>query len=447
MKMASNLLATWFLTLSVLRVSLADTSNCPCFSEEDLKYLIEPPNDDPFPFDVKKATSCTWRSNELVLDYAPVDLSVWNTDIQNFDHKSDYKRCSISRSKLSCQGPSSNFKGLSQDQVDACTNLLNDACNTIRQAVCPCYSYVDLTTVLKKISSGSIIVDLEQTCKKNEESFYGIFELSDHDSQGVFCENKCSNLNYAFLDSSIFPSCMAGTESGYPMRLRRSLRPILSTNPDQGAHCASMMNELCNTFVSDDFTTTSSFSCEDDVNFRLNGKQGRDCAWVDSVVGKRLKRCKRRDGLTNSFVFEHCRKTCRTCSCSNDAYLFNAQQDHDCGWVGEDPDNRCQLYGVETNCLDTCNKKCCNDDEEHLKTFTRKGMNLDEMMKDDQLRFYLCSRKNIARKFPMSCGLCLENGSKVKDEIQGEDFNEEERSLLNLAAAVFQHTLLSTEDD
>ena len=74
-------------------------------------------------------------------------------------------------------------------------------------------------------------------------------------------------------------------------------------------------------------------------------------------------------------------------------------------------------------------------------------MNLDEMMKDDQLRFYLCSRKNIARKFPMSCGLCLENGSKVKDDIQGEDFNEEERSFLNLAAAVFQHTLLSTEDD
>lgn len=52
MKMASNLLATWFLTLSVLRESLADTRNCPCFSEEDLKYLIEPPNDEPFPFDV-----------------------------------------------------------------------------------------------------------------------------------------------------------------------------------------------------------------------------------------------------------------------------------------------------------------------------------------------------------------------------------------------------------
>ena len=92
MKMASNLLETWFLTLSVLRVSLADTRNCPCFSEEDLKYLIEPPNDEPFPFDVKKATSCTWRSNELVLDYAPVDLSVWNTDVQNFAHKSGYKR-------------------------------------------------------------------------------------------------------------------------------------------------------------------------------------------------------------------------------------------------------------------------------------------------------------------------------------------------------------------
>ena len=126
------------------------------------------------------------------------------------------------------------------------------------------------------------------------------------------------------------------------------------------------------TKAGDDGTAFPTISpvCSDDEYYKFEGIEGRTCK--DWVKAKRKNRCRKLDGSTQKYVFEHCQKECRRCICQNDDWFFKGVKEKNCEWVGEKPDRRCKRPGAKEHCKEKCKGfgavKCCEDNPKYIRS-------------------------------------------------------------------------------
>jgi len=123
------------------------------------------------------------------------------------------------------------------------------------------------------------------------------------------------------------------------------------------------------TFLSSAAADPASDTCADDPSFRFNGEGDKDCGWV----GRNDNRCDRKmDGVP---LRQYCPWVCNDCDdvqesfdeCQNNpGFFFNLEESKDCGWVGRNPNNRCERQWRGTKVKTWCPEYCgeCEDNDD-----------------------------------------------------------------------------------
>jgi len=124
------------------------------------------------------------------------------------------------------------------------------------------------------------------------------------------------------------------------------------------------------TFLSTAAADPASDTCADDLSFRFNGENDKDCGWV----GRNDNRCDRKmDGVP---LRHYCPWVCNDCGdvldessdeCQNNpGFRFNLDDDKTCLWVGKNPDQRCERQWRGSKNKYWCPEYCglCDDSED-----------------------------------------------------------------------------------
>ena len=140
--------------------------------------------------------------------------------------------------------------------------------------------------------------------------------------------------------------------------------------------------------------------CFDDDSLAFGGDVAKNCAWVEG--DRVLQRCQKQN-LDGKFVFESCKKTCGTCSCKNENWMFKGEPSKNCDWVANKASARCDKPGAEEHCKDACGLPCCKDDPDYrmgdnpIRSCDWLGVNPDKRCPNTNLNYYKC---------PATCGKC-----------------------------------------
>ena len=157
-------------------------------------------------------------------------------------------------------------------QAEVCMQLLQDACESTADRVCPCFSMSDLALATNRVQEGSTILNEGMTCvnPNGDGEGYGLYQISDTDLMGFECDSCTTNV-YAVQTSN---TCFDGTDIAYQI------------NDFETQHCFSIMENTCSRLD----TTVPRPLCSDDPDFFYNGNERRNCEWVGNQT-ERKKYC------------------------------------------------------------------------------------------------------------------------------------------------------------
>jgi len=157
---------------------------------------------------------------------------------------------------------------------------------------------------------------------------------------------------------------------------------------------------------------TRSDDCEDDEDFKHNGKSFQNCDWVGDREDRRKRLC-----TENRDVLKNCPKTCKDCDndeCKNDKdFRHDGVSFQNCDWVGDKEDRKKRLCKdereVRKNCSKTC-KECDNDECKDDKDFRHDGVsfkNCDWIGDNEDRRKKLCrEERDVLKNCPKTCKDC-----------------------------------------
>jgi hypothetical protein len=288
-----------------------------------------------------------------------------------------------------------------------CHNLLKSTCQKIEDRICPCYSMSQLAKAEIRIRKGADVIDAARSCVIPTKEFdkYGLYQISDFNSNGLPCDD-CTTIMFAVQNEN---ACFDGTDI------------VRMINVGQRMHCFNMMQNACSSMepLLSDVTLPILPECHDEIEYRVDLREDRDCQWVGEDL---KKRCRRSDSSTGKRVFEHCRKTCGYCACKDDEnFLLNGESGNNCDWVGQDPVTRCALdESVRNSCVATCSTKCCKNSEKFklwgIPSLTcawvsGKVGKVSQSLKGSKApasrsNHVLCGLKSFSANCPESCGMC-----------------------------------------
>jgi len=219
-----------------------------------------------------------------------------------------------------------------------------------------------------------------------------------------------------------------------------SERKILSIS--QHKQCTALMEDLCQLVEIVDNpppyleppsvpSSVVSSSCSDDPDYRFKNKKWASCEQIfgkgefERKMDRKSKRrtCRKFDKGAEQFVFEKCRKSCRSCTCKdNEKFYFNDDPAYNCTWVkGLESKKKKEVCKkkVGQNCKDSCSM-CCKDNPsftywEEIETdvLDEQGSNMNKWKKHSCKSITSanwreeCKKRKIAINCPMKCRKCL----------------------------------------
>lgn len=174
----------------------------------------------------------------------------------------------------------------------------------------------------------------------------------------------------------------------------------------QWIHCVSLMEDLCSALKPKPIVAKHN---GDDPNYRKNDNPNKSCTALTQTPFLQEQNCPSYDKNTKKHVFEHCRESCRSGTCTDHPdFYYNGQPDKGCDWIAaaEQKEYFCAIEDVAKYCVNTCNSKCCSDDEQFEFMVKRKMRKCSSLrLNPNQKKF--CRKNSIASKCPRVCGKCM----------------------------------------
>jgi len=308
------------------------------------------------------------------------------------------------------------------------------------QATCPCFDmeqvYKFETRLKKEKYDQKFVLDLYKSCKDPETNNglpFGLYTKPSRRNSithpGLWRQFKegYSSMNPVKFGIDIGQSG-DGSEDNMNKCYHGSTSLTISTAEQVG--CTTMINRICSKIQ----TLDKNPSCQDDTIFRLKSMSWASC---DRIVGNQFgkksikKNCNKYDEATDKFVFQHCRKSCQSCTCTSrddSNYTYNGQSNFTCEWISSLPKDEQKSYckddDVSKYCSSTCNTKCCQNKSKFRFNLNNKNENGMNPKNDDGTREGrrrkrhscndignanwedVCKSKKISRRCPMTCRRC-----------------------------------------
>lgn len=306
----------------------------------------------------------------------------------------------------------------SQENLNTCINKFSLACSQIGQSGCPCYS-LDYISAFKanlreKKYDPETVLDLEKSCKDPKDNNglpFGLYTKERVPGQSQHYK-KPLDLNNSNIVKGVdldVKTCHDGADA---------LFGDLSTY--QHNSCISTMEYICAELKT---LKKQDTSCQDDTDYKF--KPGKTCEKLISTNLRQRRNCGKYDWKTKKFVFQHCRKSCQSCTCSDNVdFAYNGQEDYTCEWIddNEEKESFCKDPYVAENCKATCNSKCCQDSstfkfrmrlDKYNNTYRKGARELRRKKKygcdyiGQNEWMDICKSKKVARNCPMKCRKCF----------------------------------------
>lgn len=335
--------------------------------------------------------------------------------------------------------PHVNLTSCVHDLEFACFRITNELIRRENQQ-CPCFDEDVMASIKRRMMSRiydpDFQIDMNLSCKSPQQNNglpYGLYTKPN----GI--KNKMYGSTFRLgVDISLDDSTELNNVTNKCYYKDDHQEPMLTV--PQHTQCVSLMQNLC-LFVNQIFKPAeppaqppkkqpNPSSCSDNVDFRYKGKS---CENMFGNASRRKTRrktrraCKKYDYDTKKFVFQHCRESCRMCTCrdKSDFYL-NDVPEYSCSWLSKlEPQEKrslCYRKEVAENCVVTCESKCCKNSpnfsyykkveygQEYKNKKARNHYKWDKRTCADVNNanwIEECKTKSVAINCPMICRKCF----------------------------------------
>lgn len=331
-----------------LRRRTNDPVTCPCFDIEHDEDLIQATIDK---IDIHRAKSCTLTNPNVERIYwtniayderpnvdimLPIDGVKYNYLKAVYDADVEY---------YSCERNDYRLPDIQPQEAQACMALLSRGCNEVLPQLCQSYDLTDLEKIKSDVDIGDLILDTERSCNAPSGSF-GIYAKDIDEailiSDGTtHCSNMmdeiCSQLNLKIGHPAVLPEPVESVDS-------------CVDNADFILH---------DNFIAEEIEAT--------INMITGSSRTiKNCAWVAEDPSSRCKALSKNGDALEKRAFEHCRRTCGKCKCTESnsencckdgsSFRFH-DQERTCEWLNGNQKRkpkRCAKRGIAINCPQTC---------------------------------------------------------------------------------------------
>jgi hypothetical protein len=355
------------------KINKEDVAVCPCFSKTDVMSKIDKTS-----FDIHRTSSCAStpyiRLNIVDIKATRQGVRPGFTDIDELPYAHFSAQYDTTTDNYECRESDAAWM-IPSSEAKACHNLLLEACDKVKSRICPCYSFADLMKLEKSIENSFVNVDSSKTCLNPTENIYGVYKFESN--VPTFALDLENNI------------CMDEDKSS-------------TVTVEQGTHCRDLMDDFCREVnIPSDTDKLSTNICTNDVN------KSETCAWVASDL---RSRCNQIDGTNGKRMFEQCRWTCSKCACEDDVdFRFNNKNFKDCTWARAKGDV-CSKRAIREACRNTCaNPSTCCMDNKDFKLFpssTSAKKKFGCKWAKKRKTNFRCKITSIAINCPETCGLC-----------------------------------------
>jgi hypothetical protein len=318
----------------------------------------------------------------------------------------------------------------SKGELMSCVYKLEYLCYRVKteppvskEDACPCFSLEDVAATqasLREIGPSKPIVDVVKSCKEPDENSGLPFGIHFKNSKEAIRRGETHTVSAAV---TLYPDVGESQNKCY----NGSTSSFLTTG--QQKTCLALASYMCESIK----TSTPSKACSDDTEYLHVGKKWHSCENKFSPSRnldpeEQRKICNKFDKTSGKFLFQHCRKSCQSCTCNDDPdFRINGQEDYTCKWLWSlSPEQReplCQDDDVATRCPTSCYDSCCKDSETFsfkpkTRKYRRKRHGRGTKSSDEKNWMTcnsignsnwneLCQSKNVARNCPMTCRRCF----------------------------------------
>mmetsp|Transcript_9327 Transcript_9327/g.11803 ORF Transcript_9327/g.11803 Transcript_9327/m.11803 type:complete len:449 (-) Transcript_9327:732-2078(-) len=280
------------------------------------------------------------------------------------------------------------------EQLQACTSRMEAYCEDIETSMCPCFEYQQIRFIEKQIvGDARFVLDMNLSCK--------LPELNHSLPYGIYRK--------AFKNQEL-PTLIAGTD----VRADKMFPPYYGNcfqktimgpemTKDQARNCIGLVDYICKSLK-----PLPVEKCSDEPTYAKNRIDDRTCSALfpqDFLSDNSTqRRCGKTDYFPGKMVSEHCRKSCGSCTCTDDTdFYFNGQADRGCDWIADHPEY-CEDYDVARFCKQTCGTPCCRDNYDFRFEYNKKSGYRCELLQN--IWEDACKDDEIAQNCPMSCRKC-----------------------------------------
>ncbi len=305
--------------------------------------------------------------------------------------------------------------------LKSCIHELEFACSRIKQNDCPCFNEKDMKAIkmklMKKMFDPDFQVDFDLSCKSPSENNgfpFGLYTKAHKSYDDLYGSTLRAGVD---MDGTMFPDRKLMNKCHYNYLSEKEAQLSIS----QHEKCVPLIEDLCD-FMKDIFPqlqTPAKPLCSDDETFRYKQKAWKSCKnMVENASGRKKKRrCKKFDEESQKYIFQHCRKSCGMCSCTDNIdFTYGGQSEYNCEWINSlnpmEKAEKCSIQEIKENCVASCDGKCCANSRRF------------SYWKRDQYSMYgwrrnscgdisnsnwreECKNKNIAWNCPMICRKCI----------------------------------------
>lgn len=387
---------------------------CPCYGREDLFWAFNKMAT--LTVDIASDLSCentshlsqgdnsSAASDALRILFTDIDSANLLGRIYYNDLYVVYDSLGNHPSENMCSNGSTSMS-LDPNQAKACHTLLSQACLSLQGRTCPCFDLLSLEDFTQDVLNQKIDFDAYHSCQTTDPN------------PSLYIHQQVQCITAPCPPVSLMQFAV---ETDPQMCIHKDAANTAQTMNDvQAMHCVRMLNRACQVIKealpaavepeADPTPVMEGSDCADLPFYEYNNKDDLDCDWV---AQDKTRRCRRFDDYAGNHVFENCRKTCGSCSCTDNMNLWGEDDMFDCSWVATNPKELCQYDLAMEHCRNTCGN-CCKDnpnfkwwgDPYHTCVWVGGKPTLSETQKKTRLDT-LCAYNAIAQNCPDTCNKC-----------------------------------------